>query len=181
MRGRLPSWACSMRISDANLHDCAWQTRGLSQRRMPGGSSMSRRQLMYCTCQAIIQTGIMSREWSPLLPPAAFCAGVRRWARMRCDTFRAASRKLGSAMTRSVAASRESVVMVPGGIMRPKPRYTAFMTLSGWSPNTGRPTTGMPWYAACAPNFLTLKYLHLVRQRPPFLKRAAQSAHLRCQ
>ena len=37
----------------------------------------------------------------------------------------------------------------PGGIMMPKPRYTAFMTLSGWSPNTGMPTTGTPWNAAC--------------------------------
>lgn len=64
---------------------------------------------------------------------------------MRRDTFWAASRKLGSAMTRSVAASSASVVIVPGGIISPKPRYTAFMTLSGWSPNTGSPTTGMPW------------------------------------
>ena len=39
---------------------------------------------------------------------------------------------------------------VPGWIMRPKPRNTAFMTLSGWSPKTGMPTTGTPWNAACS-------------------------------
>ena len=40
--------------------------------------------------------------------------------------------------------------MVPGGTMSPRPRLTAFMTLSGWSPNTGMPTIGTPWNAACA-------------------------------
>ena len=73
--------------------------------------------------------------------PAAFCAGVRRWARMRCDTFRAASRKLGSAMTRSVAASSESVVMVPGGTMRPKPPVHRLHDIVWLIPRTlaGRP------------------------------------------
>ena len=40
--------------------------------------------------------------------------------------------------------------MVPGGTMSPKPLLTAFMTLSGWSPNTGIPTMGTPWNAACS-------------------------------